>query len=154
MFAVLGVFVMTAILGIVVLGPLLGVGPAITERFWFGPALEVFWTMARWPAVFVVATGFLALLYRVGPNVRNRWRESLPGALFGTIGIVVVAASFRLYIEATGLQSPVIEDAGDAVALALQAVGFLMAWLFWMWLSTIAVLTGAVVNAELGRMER
>ena len=68
--------------------------------------------------------------------------------------LVLVATGFRAYIAATGLQSPVISDADDAVLLALQAFGALMALLLWIWLSGMVVLTGGVVNAELRRLRR
>ena len=154
LFALMAVVVATAILAIVVLGPLLGGGRAIAERLGLGAAFEVAWVVARWPAVLAIATAFLALLYRIGPNVRNTWRESLPGAVFGMAALILVAAAFRLYIVWAGLQSPEILDAEDAVAIALGGIGALMASLFWFWLSSMAVLTGGVVNAEWSRTRR
>ena len=68
--------------------------------------------------------------------------------------LVMVAAGFRLYIQATGLQNPEIDNAEDAVVVALQVIGALMAALLWLWLSSIAVLAGGVVNAEWSRIRR
>ncbi|MEW6753996.1 MAG: YihY/virulence factor BrkB family protein [Candidatus Latescibacterota bacterium] len=148
------VVVTTTILGMVVVGPLLGGARNIAGWLGLGTAFEVAWTAARWPFVFAVATAFLALLYRVGPNVRNTWTESLPGAALGMVALVLVAVGLRVYVEATGLHSPQIEDADDAVRVALQVIGALLAMLLWGWLSSMAVLTGGVVNAELGRLRR
>ncbi|HEV2150313.1 MAG TPA: YihY/virulence factor BrkB family protein [Longimicrobiaceae bacterium] len=151
LFALGAIVTATTVLGMVVVGPLLGGGRAIAERLGWGAAFEVAWAIARWPTVFVIATGFLAVLYRVGPNVRNTWRQCIPGALFGMAALVLVAVGFRVYLETTGVDSPQIRDADAAVAAGAQVVGAMLAALLWLWLSGIAVLTGGVVNAELSR---
>jgi membrane protein len=151
-FSLSAVVVAVTVLSMVVVGPLLGGARAIALWLRLGEAFEWSWRIARWPVVFAIATGFLTLLYRFGPNVRNTWRESLPGAVFGMLILVLVAIGFRVYIATTGLQSPVISDADDAVLLALEAFGALMAALLWLWLSGMVLLSGGVLNAELSRL--
>lgn len=154
LFAVCAVLAAVILIAMVVVGPLLGGGRVIADWLRLGAAYEWVWTIARWPVVFLAATGFLSLLYRFGPNARCTWRESLPGAVVGMILLILAAMGFRAYIAATGLQSPVITDADDAVLFALQAFGALMAVLLWIWLSGMVVVTGGVVNAELRRLRR
>ncbi|HEX2188312.1 MAG TPA: YihY/virulence factor BrkB family protein [Longimicrobiaceae bacterium] len=151
LFALGAIVTATVVLAMVVVGPLLGGGRAIADGLGLGGVFETAWAIARWPTVFVIATGFLAVLYRVGPNVRNTWRQSFPGALFGMVTLVLVAVGFRVYLEFTGVASPVIRDADAAVAVGAQVVGALLAALLWLWLSGIAVLAGGVFNAELSR---
>jgi membrane protein len=151
LFALGAIVTATTVLSMVVIGPLLGGGRAIAEWLGLGAAFETAWAIARWPTVFVIATGFLAVLYRVGPNVRNTWRQSIPGALFGMVALVLVAVGFRLYLELAGLESPEIRDAEEAVVVGAQVVGAGLATLLWLWLSGVVVLTGGVVNAELSR---
>ena len=153
-FALFAVVVATTILSLVVVGPLLGGGRAVANWLGFGGAFESAWAVARWPAVFAVAAAFLASLYHVGPNVKNTWAGSVPGAIFGMTALVLVAAGFRLYIQATGLQNPEIDNADDAVVVALQVIGALLAALLWLWLSSMAVLAGGVVNAEWSHIRR
>jgi membrane protein len=152
-YSLIAVITAMAVLSMVVIGPLLGGGRVIAGWFGLGAVFEAGWNVLRWPVVFAVATAFLALIYRFGPNVRNTWRESVPGALVGMLALLLVAVGFRAYIEATGLQSPTIEDADAAVALALHLVGALMAGLLWLWLSSMVILGGGVLNAELSRMQ-
>jgi membrane protein len=140
------------VLSMVVVGPLLGGGRAIAYWLQLGNAFEVFWYTARWPAVFLVATAFLAALYRFGPNVRNRWTQTLPGALFGVVGMLLVSIGFRVYLGIFGVDAPQIVDADEAVALAAQVVGAGLASLLWLWLLSMVVLTGGVVNAEVSRL--
>jgi membrane protein len=140
------------ILSMVVVGPLLGGGRAIAEWFNLGDAFEVMWSLLRWPAVFLVATAYLAALYRFGPNVRNRWGQTLPGAVFAVFGVLAVSLGFRLYLEVVGVESPELIDADVAVLLAAQVIGAGMAALLWLWLTAMVVLTGGVVNAEVSRL--
>jgi membrane protein len=144
----------TVMLSMVVVGPLLGGARAVAEWLGLGGAFEVGWSIARWPVVLAIGVAFLAILYRVGPNVRNSWRQAFPGAIFGVIGLIVVSIGFRVYLEATGLESPEIRDAEQAVVVGAQVIGAVLASLLWLWLSAMVVLTGGVVNAELSRLRR
>jgi membrane protein len=142
------------VLFMVVVDPLLGGGRVIAEWLGLGAAFETTWAIARWPVVFLIATAFLSVLYRVGPNVRNSWRQSIPGAVFGVIALILVAVGFRLYLELTGLESPAIQDADAAVAVGAQVIGAILAALLWLWLSGTVLLTGGVINAEIAREHR
>jgi membrane protein len=152
LFSLAAIVVAVVVLAMVVVGPLLGGARSIAIWLRLGDVFEWSWRLARWPVVFGIATGFLTLLYRFGPNVRNTWRESLPGAVFGMFTLILVAIGFRVYIATTGLQSPQITDADDAVLLALEAFGALMATLLWLWLSAMVLLSGGVLNAEISRL--
>lgn len=152
LFALGAIVTTVTVLGMVVVGPVLGGGRVIAEWLGLGSAFEVAWMLARWPVVFLIATGFLAVLYHVGPNARTTWRSSLPGALFGMAALVLVAFGFRVYLGVTGLESPEIRGVEEAVSVGAQVIGALLAALLWLWLSGMAVLTGAVVNAELARL--
>jgi membrane protein len=151
-FAISAVITAVVVLSMVVVGPLLGGGRALAVWLGLGHIFEWVWHLARWPAVFAVAIGFLSLLYRFGPNVRHTWRESLPGAVIGMLALILVAVGFRAYISATGLNAPEIQGADDAVATAAQAFGALLAALLWCWLSAMVILGGGLLNAEIGRL--
>jgi membrane protein len=151
-FALSAILVAVVVLSMVVIGPLLGGARALAEWLRLGETFEWAWRIARWPVVFAIATGFLSLLYRFGPNVRNTWRESLPGAIIGMLALLLVAVGFRLYIGTTGLDGPQIADADDAVLFALQAFSALLAVLLWLWLSAMVILSGGVINAEISRL--
>jgi len=152
LFAVAAIVTMLFVLAMVVVGPLLGGARALAVWLRLGDVFEWAWRIARWPVVFAIATGFLSLLYRFGPNVRNTWRESLPGAVIGMFALILVAIGFRAYISATGLDAPQIEGADDAVIIVAQAFGALLAALLWCWLSAMVILSGGVLNAEVSRL--
>jgi membrane protein len=152
LFAVAAVVVAALLISMIVVGPLLGGGHAIARWLRLGSAFEWLWTLARLPFVFIAATAFLTLIYRFGPNVHHTWRQSLPGAVFAMLMLILVSSGFRFYITATGLRSPEITGADEAVTVVLQAFGALMAALLWVWLSAMVLLSGGVVNAEFARL--
>src|SRR5699024_4119773 len=95
---------------------------------------------------------YLTILYRYGPNVRTTWRHCLPGAVAGTIGLVLVAGGFAVYFALAGPTAPGTGTMeGAAVTAAAQTIGLVLAGVVWLWLSSIVTLSGGVVNAELAR---
>ncbi|MEE6280806.1 YihY/virulence factor BrkB family protein [Georgenia sunbinii] len=148
--AVGAVVTLVVILTLVVVGPLLGDGQELAARLGLGAVFEFAWSVLRWPTVGVVTGAYLTLLYRYGPNVSTTWVRCLPGAVLGTLGLVLVAAGFSVYLSLAGLSAP---DVGGmqtaAVTGAAQAIGMVLAGVLWLWLSSIALLLGGVLNAEL-----
>jgi membrane protein len=146
----LGMVVVSAlVMSMVVVGPLLGGGRALAEWLGVGRVFEVAWGIGRWPLLFVIGAAFLTWLYRTRPNVRNTWRECVPGAVVGAVGMVLVAVGFRVYLELAGPQAPQLGDAQEAVQVAAQTVGAVLATVLFAWLTSIVILLGGVVNAEL-----
>jgi membrane protein len=125
--------------GLLVLGPHLStwVGKAVAQ-----PSLvQWIWWAAQWPlligALLVVFAGILYL----GPNVDHpRWK-------FLTFGSVVAVA---IWLGASGLFALYASRFGSYNKTwgALSAVVVMLTWL---WLSGVALLLGAEINAEAGR---
>ncbi|WP_087509948.1 YihY/virulence factor BrkB family protein [Cellulomonas iranensis] len=147
-----GLVTLVTVLVLVVVGPLLGGGDEIAQRLGLGDAFGTVWALARWPVVVLVAGAYLTLLYRYGPNLPRgtTWRRAVPGALVGTVGLVLVAAAFAVYLQVAGPSGPDV-DGGRLVQVAAQVLGALLAAVLWLWVSAIVILTGGVVNAELDR---
>jgi membrane protein len=154
LFSVGAILTAIALLSMVVVGPLLGGGRAIAEALRLGLVFELGWTILRMPTVFLIAAAFLTVLYRTGPNVRNTWRQAYPGAVFGVVALLLVAIGFRLYLGVVGTSAPGFEGAEEAVNIAAQSIGALLAALLWLWLSAMAILAGGVFNAELSRLRQ
>lgn len=146
------VLTLVVVLALVVVGPLLGGGQRIAEWLGLGATFELLWSVARWPFVLLLCIGFLVVLYLYGPNVDNTRRDCLPGALFGTLGLIGVAAGFQVYLAVAGPSAPQVGEAGEAVAVAAQVIGAVLASALWLWLSSIVLLAGGVLNAEVQRM--
>lgn len=98
-------------------------------------------TVVRWP-VLVVAFGLLvALLYWTAPHARRvgfRWISS--GTVLATIVWVLVSAGFAFYVTHF-----------DSYNRIYGALGGVIVFLVWTWLTNVAVLLGAEFDAELAR---
>lgn len=93
---------------------------------------------------------FLTFLFRYAPNVAHHWRRCLPGAVIGSLGLLLVSTGFTLYVRAFA-PNPLAADAADAavVRAAAQMLSLVLAGVLWLWLGSIVVLLGGIVNAEL-----
>jgi membrane protein len=138
------------LLGMVVVGPLLGDGATLADRFGLGNAFRVGWDVLRWPVVVVVCGAYVTLLYRFAPNVATTWGRCVPGAVVGTVGVLLVSSGFGLYLALAVPQTPGVEEhAAALVRVAGQMLGLVLAGVLWLWLTSIAVLVGGVLTAEL-----
>jgi uncharacterized BrkB/YihY/UPF0761 family membrane protein len=99
------------------------------------------WNLARWPAAVVVAMWVFAYIYYVTPDVRHRsFRWVTPGA---TVGVLLwLAASYGLSIYLS--EAPDVGALYGAFTGAIVLVG-------WLWLTNVALLFGAELNAEIER---
>ncbi len=103
-------------------------------------AYEV-WNLARWPAAIAVAILIFALIYYVTPDVRHRsFRWVTPGAMVGVAVWIVVSAAFGRYVSDFANVSAVYGAFAGAIVLVV-----------WLWLSGVALLFGAELDAEIER---
>ncbi|MCI2238456.1 YihY/virulence factor BrkB family protein [Paenibacillus sp. TRM 82003] len=147
-FTLVAVVVTTAFLALAVVGPLLGGGQEIADALGAGSAFRSAWALVRWPVLAVAVTAFLAWLYQVGQNADTRWRDALPGAALATLGLVVLALGFRLYVDVAGPSTPDVEGGDAAVRAVGQFLGTALAAALLGWLAAVVVLLGGVFNAE------
>lgn len=118
------------------------VGPRFGE--WLTGKLSLSWMFAAvWPVVrWIVAISFTALAveitYFLAPNVKQRFRCTLPGAVFAVGAWIGLSYLLGLYFQNFASFNATYGTLGAAVAL--------MIWLYW---SGFAILVGAEINAEL-----
>lgn len=99
------------------------------------------WSVAKWPVAVLVVIFLLALLYWAAPNVRHpsfRWLS--PGSVLAVVVWAVSSALFAVYIANFG-----------AYNKTYGAIGGVIVFLVWLWLTNLAILLGAELNAELER---
>jgi membrane protein len=94
---------------------------------------------ARWPALLVVASLMIAVVYRFGPSREQRqWRWISPGSIFAAVTWMAASLLFSWYTSHFGSYNKTYGSLG-------AAVGFMT----WIWISTMVILIGAKLNAEL-----
>ncbi|WP_424186249.1 YihY/virulence factor BrkB family protein [Actinokineospora sp. G85] len=118
---------------------------AVAERL--GSALGIgstgvlIWEIAKWPVIALIVSLVFAFLYWAAPNVRHpsfRWLS--PGGILAVVLWVVASAGFGFYVANFGSYNK-----------TYGSLGGIIAFLVWLWISNIAVLLGAELDAELVR---
>jgi len=149
-FTVAALVTIVTVVLLLVVGPLLGGGAALAEVLGLGEAVRVGWDLLRWPVALGLGLLFLTFLYRYAPNADHHWLTCLPGAVVASAGLLAVSAGFAVYVRAFA-PNPISADAANAVVVqaAAQMLSLVLAGVLWLWLASIAVLLGGIVNAEL-----
>jgi membrane protein len=99
------------------------------------------WNIARWPGALAVAMLVFALIYYITPDVQQRsFRWLTPGAAVGVVLWLAASVGFSTYVSR-------VADVG-AIYGAFAGAIVLVAWL---WLTNVALLFGAELNAEIER---
>jgi membrane protein len=95
----------------------------------------------RWPSLMAILYGTLVLLYRYGPSPRPMTERHLwPGALTATLLLMLVSWGLSQWVERV-----------SHYELFYGAFGSIVVVLLWFYLSTIALVLGGFLNAELER---
>jgi membrane protein len=106
-----------------------------------GPAAASVWRIVRWPGAFAGALLVFSYVYGVTPDVRQRaLRWIAPGALVGVAMWLAASAAFSAYLA--NFKSFNVTYGSFAAAIIL---------LVWLWLTNVALILGAEVNAEIER---
>ena len=151
-FAFASVVVVVLTLGILVDEPFVDERRALADQLGLSHWLATAWLLGRWPVVLLVLVGFLLCLYRFAPSVRHTWRDLVPGAVLGVLLWILAAVAFRIYL-AVGRGAPtglVVSD--ERVVIVGRAVGAVVATVLWTYFSSVAILLGNELNAELARL--
>ncbi len=125
------VFLIVALAGVVLL-------PIALEFVGLG-GIEPWLLILRWPLLLVVVAGGLSIVYRYGPSrERARWRWVTPGAGLAAVLWVIFSIAFSWYAQNFGSYDETYGSLG-------AAIGFMT----WIWVSSMVVLVGAELDAEL-----
>ena len=127
---------------IVVSTVLVVAGPALAEKAaeWFhlGAAFTQVWTVVQWPVVFGLVSVAMALIYYYAPDAEQDWLWITPGSILATFLWLVVSLAFKVYVTSFGSYNATYGAIGGVIVLLL-----------WFYVSALAVLIGAEMNAEI-----
>jgi membrane protein len=99
------------------------------------------WNIAKWPVLLLIVSLMFAILYWAAPNVKHpKFQWVSPGGILAVVIWIVASAAFAFYVANFGSYN---KNYG--------ALGGVIVFLMWLWISNIAVLLGAEFNAELER---
>jgi membrane protein len=113
--------------------------PLILSSVGLGGLTEMLTRIVRWPALLIVLLFGLALLYRYGPDRRvARWQWVSVGSVFAAVTWIVVSYLFSWYLASFANYNATYGSLGAVVGLMI-----------WLWISSVVVLLGAELNAEI-----
>ncbi|MGV9408567.1 YihY/virulence factor BrkB family protein [Nocardia sp. NPDC003693] len=121
---------------VVVSGP---IARQVGDFLGLGETTVLIWNIAKWPVLFVLVSVLLAILFWASPNAKQggvKWIS--PGGVIAVLIWVIVSAGFAVYVANF--------SSYDKTYGSLAGV---VIFLVWLWLTNIALLLGAEINAEL-----
>lgn len=115
--------------------------PIVVDALAIDPPLDKLLKWLRWPALLVLMSMLIALLYRFAPYRRSaQWRWLSYGTLLATSMWLLGSGGLSLYVRYFATFSELYGSLGAVIALMI-----------WFWLSAFVVLFGAEVNSEMER---
>ena len=130
-----------AILVVLAFGLIL-IGPTLAEwlaaHTGLGAVFEWSWKILQWPIVFALVVFALALINYFGPDAEQDWSWVSPGAVLATVLWLVASLAFKYYVANFASYNETYGSLGGVVVLMM-----------WFYITGIAVLAGAEMNAEI-----
>ncbi len=140
--ALMAVFVLMAsalALGLLVLGPYLShwIGDAVGNK----TVVEIVWWAAQWPILICGLLLAFAVVYYLGPNIQHpKWQFVSFGSVFAVVVWLLASGAFAFYASKFGSYNK-----------AWGSLSAVVVMLTWLWISSVALLLGAEINAEAER---
>jgi YihY family inner membrane protein len=105
-----------------------------------GSAAVTAWDIAKWPVLVVVVSFMFALLYWASPNAKQGFRWVTPGGVLAVVLWIAASGAFAFYVANFGSYNKTYGSLATVII-----------FLVWLWISNVALLLGAELNAELER---
>lgn len=121
---------------LIIAGPTLA--ETIAARMHLGPTFKWAWLVLQWPVVFALVAVAIGLVYYFAPDVEQDWVWITPGSVVATLLWVAISLGLKLYYT-------LMPDANAAYG----TLGAVMVLMLWFYCSSLALLLGAELNAEI-----
>ncbi|MEU6988212.1 YihY/virulence factor BrkB family protein [Streptomyces sp. NPDC046324] len=111
------------------------------EAIGVGDTAMMIWSIAKWPALVLLVTIMIALLYWAAPNTKGRGlRWITPGSFLALMLWMIASAGFALYVANFGSYNKTYGTLAGVII-----------FLVWLWITNLATLLGLEFDAELTR---
>lgn len=110
---------------------------ALARIFGTDAQLAALWSWwLRWPAIFLLLTATVTVIYWVAPDVRQRFRFVTPGAFLAVLAWFLASLGFDFYVRDIATVGEIYGSVGTMVVLLLYCL-----------ISALILLVGAELNA-------
>jgi membrane protein len=136
--AIVGIMLIISAVIVVFTGDLAQV---VGDKIGLGSVAVTVWNIAKWPVLVILVSLMFAILYWASPNAKTggfRWVS--PGGIFAVVLWLVASGAFAIYLANFANYNKTYGTLGGVIA-----------FLVWLWISNIAILLGAELDAELER---
>jgi membrane protein len=114
---------------------------AVGDALGIGSTGVLVWNIAKWPVILLAVVLVVAILYYATPNVKQpRFRWISVGAVLAIMVWVVASGAFGFYVATFSSYSN-----------TYGALAGVVVFLLWLWITNLALLFGAELDAELER---
>lgn len=96
------------------------------------------WDLLRWSISPVILFCVFFSIYYLAPSVRIPFKSTFPGAIFSSLGWIIVSFGFSYYVSTFGNYSATYGSIGGVVVLML-----------WFYISAIIIMVGGEINSLL-----
>ncbi|MBW0003386.1 MAG: YihY/virulence factor BrkB family protein [Hyphomicrobiales bacterium] len=133
------VFTLGAIIFMILALGAIAVLPFLIDDLGLASATEWLVRLGKWPVLFILVALIIAVIYRYGPSrERAQWRWISWGSAFAAFAWLIMSILFSWYAAKFGTYNKTYGSLG-------AAIGFMT----WIWLSSIVILLGAELDAEM-----
>ena len=118
------------------------IGTYVFEWIGISEFFKDVWQVSRIVITLVVMGLVFSAFYKFSPNVKVKFNETLPGAIFTTICWVLLSFGFAYYVNQFGNYT-----------VTYGSIGAIIILLMWLYLSSIVALVGAEINGWYSEMK-
>jgi len=115
-------------------------GDVIARHIGAGHIFTIVWNILRWPLILAFIALALAVLYWVGPNIKQKFQWISPGAILATIVWLLAIGGFGLYVSKFGRYDKTYGTLGGMIVLLLV-----------FYISSLVIMLGGQLNSELAK---
>ncbi len=131
----LAIFIIAAF-ALVMMGPTLV--EQLASRMGLGPTFTAVWKILQWPVAFALVAFAIGCINYFAPDAEQDWEWITPGAVLSTVVWLLASLAFKFYVASFANYNETYGSLGGVIILML-----------WFYISGLAILIGAEMNAEI-----
>ncbi|GGL18138.1 YihY/virulence factor BrkB family protein [Mangrovihabitans endophyticus] len=136
--AVIGLMLIVSAFIVIFTGDL---AETVGDRIGLGSVAVTVWSIAKWPVLVILVSLMFAILYWASPNAKTGgFRWITPGGICAVLLWIIASVAFAIYLANFANYNKTYGTLGGVIA-----------FLVWLWISNIAIMLGAELDAELER---